>query len=250
MKLEYITPNWPVPKNIQCVTTTRSGGCSPQKYYSLNLGGHIKDDPKHVEENRNLIKKDLQLPSDPMWLDQVHGSSVLSLDENPSNNTADAAYTNKAGVVCAVLTADCLPVTFCDRAGVHIAIAHAGWRGLVNGVLENTLQSIPVANEKIMCWLGPAIGPKKFEVGEEVVEQFVTIDEMHKNAFFEQINKKYLADIYQLARNVLTKHNVQDVYSNDHCTFRERKKFYSYRRDGETGRMATLIWKNTDLYQA
>ena len=208
-----MTPNWSVPENIRCISTTRTGGYSQQEYSSLNLGDHVKDDQESVVKNRQLIKQDLQLPNEPVWLEQVHGSSVLSLGENmPTDFTADAAYTNEAGLVCAVLTADCLPVAFWDQAGEHIAVAHAGWRGLVNGVLENTLKTIPVENQKILCWMGPAIGPKKFEVGEDVVEQFLTIDEMHKNAFAEQNNKKYLADIYQLARNILIKHNVQNVY--------------------------------------
>jgi len=244
MNLEYITPNWPVPENIRCITTTRMGGYSQQEYSSLNLGDHVKDDVKNVEKNRQLIKQDLQLPDNPVWLEQVHGSSVLSLGrDTPIHINADAAYTNEASVVCAVLTADCLPVTFCDQVGEHIAVAHAGWRGLVNGVLENTLQAMPIANEKIMCWLGPAIGPRVFEVGDDVIDQFVAKDGMQKNAFVKQSNEKYLANIYQLAMNILTKHNVKNVYGGDHCTYSESDTFYSYRRDGETGRMATLIWR-------
>ncbi len=243
MNLEYVTPNWPAPKNICCVTTTRKGGCSQHEFKSLNLGSHVKDEKENVEKNRLLIKKDLQLYKDPVWLKQVHGSAVLSLKTNTSiNSEADAAYTNDVGVVCAVLTADCLPVVFCDQAGKHIAVAHAGWRGLVTGVLENTLQTIPVANQKLMCWFGPAIGPTKFEVGEEVFEQFITTDPSHSDAFVEQSNGKFLANIYQLARNILAKQNVKAIYGGDHCTYSESDKFYSYRRDGETGRMATLIW--------
>ena len=204
MKLEYIAPNWPAPENICCITTTRQGGCSPQEYHSLNLGGHVKDSVENVEKNRKLIKKDLRLPGDPRWLEQVHGATVLSLSNMPlADNTADVAYTNETGVICAVLTADCLPVTFCDQAGKHIAVAHAGWRGLVSGVIENTLQTMPVMNEKIMCWLGPAIGPNKFEVGEEVLEQFLALNETHQNSFVEQGKGKYLANIYQLAKNIL-----------------------------------------------
>lgn len=244
MSLEYIIPDWPVQRNIHCVTTTRTGGYSQQEYSSLNLGSHVKDNQESVKKNRHLIEQDLQLPNKPVWLEQVHGSSVVCLPEiTPFNNTADAAYTSEAGVVCAVLTADCLPVVFCDQAGEHIAVAHAGWRGLVNGVLENTLQAIPVENKKILCWLGPAIGPKVFEVGEEVVEQFVTRNEIHKNAFVKKSKEKYLANIYQLAKNTLTSHDVKSVYGGDHCTYSESDKFYSYRRDGETGRMATLIWQ-------
>ena len=244
MKLEYITPNWPAPRNIRCITTTRMGGHSKKEYASLNLGGHVQDDFNNVEKNRALVKEDLQLPNDPVWLEQVHGSKVLELGNTmPKNNTYDAAYTKEANIVCAVLTADCLPVAFCDQAGEHIAVAHAGWRGLVNGVLENTLQAMPVENNRIMCWLGPAIRPDKFEVGEEVLEQFVSIDKQNQNSFIEKSNGKYLANIYQLAKNILAKYNIQEVYGGEHCTFSESDTFYSYRRDGETGRMTTLIWK-------
>ena len=244
MSLDYIVPNWPAPKNIKCITTTRSGGHSNHEYHSLNLGGHVKDSNENVLRNRNSIKEDLKLPSEPIWLEQVHGSSVLSLAKNAvTDNVADAAYSNEVGIVCAVLTADCLPVAFCDTSGKHVAVAHAGWRGLLSGVLENTLQTMFVANEKIMCWLGPAIGPEKFEVGKEVFEQFVAKDAIHKNAFVKKSNEKYLANIYQLAKNILTLSNVESIYGGDHCTYMERDTFYSYRRDGETGRMATLIWR-------
>lgn len=244
MKLEFITPIWPAPKNIHCVTATRVGGYSHNEYDALNLGGHVQDDFNNVEKNRNLIKEELQLPNEPVWLEQIHGSKVLELGNSmPVNNIADAAYTRESSVVCAVLTADCLPVAFCDQAGKHIAVAHAGWRGLLNGVLENTLKTMPIANEEIICWLGPAIGPNKFEVGGEVLEKFTSVNEVHKNAFIEKCNGKYLADIYQLAKNILAKSNVIKVFGGEHCTYSESDTFYSYRRNGETGRMATLIWK-------
>ncbi|MEM7402093.1 MAG: peptidoglycan editing factor PgeF, partial [Pseudomonadota bacterium] len=159
-----------------------------------------------------------------------------------SNIIADASYTDKTGIVCAILTADCLPVVFCDQKGEYIAAAHAGWRGLANGVLDNTIQTLPVDNDELMCWLGPAIGPNMFEVGSEVVQQFIDKEKVHENAFNVKANNKYLADIYQLARNILLKHGVHQIYGGDHCTYSESDKFYSYRRDGETGRMATLIW--------
>jgi YfiH family protein len=245
MMLDYIVPNWPAPKNIKCVTTTRTGGYSKQEYHSLNLGSHVKDDKESVLQNRHLILEDLKLPSEPIWLEQVHGSFVLNLAENsPMDNVADAMYSNKVGDVCAVLTADCLPVAFCDLSGEHISVAHAGWRGLENGVLENTLHTMPVVNEKIICWLGPAIGPDSFEVGEEVFERFISKNKTHKNSFIKKNNRKYLANIYQLAKNILASHKVQGIYGSGYCTYNEYDRFYSYRRDGETGRMATLIWKD------
>ena len=243
MSLEFIYPDWPSPKNINCVTTTRGGGFSKNEYASFNLGGHVKDLTKLVNLNRQKLQQELQLPNEPVWLNQVHGKDVLELDDaTQSNITADASHTDMTGIVCAILTADCLPVVFCDQRGEHIAAAHAGWRGLVAGVLEKTLQAFPVVNEELMCWLGPAIGAEKFEVGSEVMQQFIDKDAMHENAFNAKASDKYLADIYQLARNILTKHGVRSISGGDHCTYSESEKFYSYRRDGETGRMATLIW--------
>ena len=226
------------------MTTTRLGGLSKNEYASFNLGGHVKDSLDFVSQNRKLLKQALELPSEPLWLNQVHGKHVLELHSaSELNVTADAAYTNEAGIVCAILTADCLPVIFCDQKSEYIAAAHAGWRGLANGVLENTLQTLPVDNDELMCWLGPAIGPENFEVGDDVVQRFTDKDAVHENAFRSKENDKYLADIYQLARNILEQYGVHRIYGGSHCTFRESEKFYSYRRDGETGRMATLIWK-------
>lgn len=244
MSLEYITPDWPASKNIRCKTTTRKGGFSRNIYKGLNLGLHVNDDAKHVQKNRQLLKGDLNLPNDPIWLNQVHGSQVIQLsDAIDKNLSADAVYTEEVGVICAVLTADCLPVVFCTQSGSYVAVAHAGWRGLLNGVLENTLRALPIDNAGIMCWLGPAIGPNIFEVGEEVYEQFVIKDSMHENSFQMQNNSKYLANIYQLAKNVLSSNGVKNVYGGEFCTHTQEDRFFSYRRDGQTGRMATLIWK-------
>ena len=244
MSLEYIAPDWPASKNIRCLTTTRKGGFSRNLYKGLNLGMRVNDDIKHVQENRQLLKHDLNLPNDPIWLDQVHGSQVIQLlDTKTKNLSADAAYTKEVGVICAVLTADCLPVVFCDQSGSYVALAHAGWRGLLNGVLENTLQALPVDNVDIMCWLGPAIGPNKFEVGEEVSEQFVAKDVAHENSFRVQSDSKYLANIYGLAKNILSSNGVKNIYGGEYCTYTQENSFFSYRRDGQTGRMATLIWK-------
>ena len=244
MPLDFIYPEWPVPKNVKCVATTRASGFSKNNYQSLNLGGHVKDSEEFVEKNRVLLRKELKLPSDPVWLNQIHGTDVIELNSTvAANNTADASYTSGSSIVCTILTADCLPVVFCDQKGEYIAATHAGWRGLVNGVLENTLKMLPVDNDELMCWFGPAIGPENFEVGSEVVQQFIGKDVLHENAFNAKANDNYFADIYQLARNILEQHGVHRIYGGSHCTYRESEKFYSYRRDGETGRMATLIWK-------
>ncbi len=245
MKPEYIVPVWPMPKNISCITTTRNFGYSKGSYKSLNLGMHVGDDERDVEKNRQLIKRGLQLPNEPIWLNQVHGSKVIyPSDSYDKTISADAAYTNKFGVVCAVLTADCLPVLFCDRSGEFIAAVHAGWRGLVSGVLENTLNILPANNADTMCWLGPAIGPNRFEVGSEVAEKFIEKLAMHENSFQAQESSKYLVDIYQIAKNILITRGVKDIYGGEFCTYTQEDKFYSYRREGQTGRMATLIWKS------
>lgn len=229
-----------------CVTTTRVGGFSEHPYESLNLGAHVGDNAGHVQKNRQHIVGALHLPSEPVWLDQRHSNEVIQLVSTTSANSfADAAYTNEIGVICAVLTADCLPVLFCDVTGEYVAIAHAGWRGVLNGVIENTLQALAKENTNIMCWLGPAIGPNKFEVGKEVLEQFVEKDTMHENAFQPYGNSKYLANIYQLAKNILTKNDVNQVYGGEYCTYSQKDRFFSYRRDGQTGRMATLIWRKS-----
>lgn len=244
MKLECITPDWSAPKNVGCIVTTRVGGCSVNAYQGLNLSMRVGDNEKHVQKNRQLIKQQLLLPSDPVWLNQVHSSDVLKLSSSISENpTVDAAYTNEVGIVCAVLTADCLPVLFCDREGECVAVAHAGWRGLAAGVLENTLHAMPVNTAQIICWLGPAIGPGKFEVGSEVQKAFIDKDAEHINAFQQTANGKFLADIYQLALNTLSALGVDVIYGGGYCTYTDKQRFFSYRRDGKTGRMATLIWK-------
>ena len=245
-KLDCITPAWSAPENITAITTTRIGGFSQPPYQSLNLGNDVGDDSRNVKDNRQHIIKTLRLRKQPAWLDQQHGSEVIRLTQTTlANPSADAGYTNEIDVVCAVLTADCLPVLFCDLQGRYVAAAHAGWRGLLHGVLENTLCALPASNEKIICWLGPAIGARKFVVGNEVVERFIERNAVHANAFQEISPTKYLANIYQLAKNVLTANNVNEIYSEECCTYSQKDRFFSYRRDGATGRMATLIWKNS-----
>ena len=210
-----------------CVTTTRAGGFSSGPYESLNLGAHVEDATEHVNKNRQRLIEALELPNEPMWLDQRHGNDVIQLTQTTSiNSLADAAYTNKVGVICAVLTADCLPLLLCDVTGEYVAVAHAGWRGVLNGVIENTVQALPGENPNIMCWLGPAIGPSKFEVGKEVVEQFFERDAIHENAFRTLGNSKYLANIYKLVKNILTKNGVNKIYGGEYCTYSQKNKFF------------------------
>ena len=241
---KLIVPQWPVPEGVAACSSTRIGGVSLPPYDSLNLGAHCGDNLQHVEENRRRMFAAGGLPSYPVWLEQVHGTAVLKLDGGPyESKRADASYCNVPGTVCAVMTADCLPVLFCNRAGTEVAAAHAGWRGLCEGVLEETVACFADSPESIMAWLGPAIGPDAFEVGPEVREAFMAEQSEAATAFVSSSNEgKWLADIYLLARLRLARAGVTAVYGGEYCTFSDGEQFYSYRRNGQTGRMASIIW--------
>ncbi|HMM46654.1 MAG TPA: peptidoglycan editing factor PgeF [Thiobacillaceae bacterium] len=219
--------------------TTRAGGVSRAPWASFNLGDHVGDDPAHVAANRARLRQ--LLPGEPAWLTQVHGDRVVEFGRG-ANLEADAAFSREKGQVCVVLTADCLPVLFCDRAGSVIAAAHAGWRGLAHGVLEATVAAMRVEPGEILAWMGAAIGPNAFEVGDEVREAFVGRHDEAAACFLPRASNKWLADIYQLARIRLAHAGVGAVHGGGRCTFDEPETFYSYRRDGITGRMASLIW--------
>jgi len=260
--MRFITPDWPAPAGVRAATTTRHGGVSQPPFDSLNLGGHVGDHAEHVAANRRTLVEMLALPSEPHWLSQVHGTTMVDLDSEPSGlPEADASTTRRANSVCAVLTADCLPVLFCDRAGTQVAAAHAGWRGLAAGVLEETVATFSASSEDLLVWMGPAIGPQAFEVGEEVRQAFCApghplcpqgghspcdVDSAAAEAFVavqsETNEKKWLADIYQLARQRLAAVGVNALYGGGRCTLTEADDYYSFRRDGKTGRMASLIW--------
>jgi len=240
--MKTIIPQWPAPKGVVACSSTRDGGVSLPPYDSLNLGAHCGDNRDSVETNRQRFYQAMNMPSPPVWLEQVHGKAVLNLDEAPfASKQADAAYTHSAGQVCAVMTADCLPVLFCNRAGNQVAAAHAGWRGLCAGVLEETVARFQDSPANILAWLGPAIGPQAFEVGPEVREAFIDKDKKAAQAF-RAFGKKYYADIYQLARQRLENLGVTQVYGGDRCTLTESNDFFSYRREKVTGRMASFIW--------
>lgn len=243
MTMELIYPQWKAPKNVHAATTTRMGGHSLPPFDTLNMAGHVGDEPLAVAANRQQVGEALLLPDTPHWLSQVHGTGVANLDlETSGMPEADASMTRKAGCVCAVLTADCLPVLFCDKAGSRVAAAHAGWRGLAAGVLEATVTSLDVPGEEVLAWMGPAIGPRSFEVGDEVYQAFVKQDSETASAFSLSKPGHWYADLYQLARFRLIKAGVTNVSGGGLCTFEDGKRFYSYRRDGKTGRMASLIW--------
>ena len=240
---EWITPDWPAPEGVRGLSTTRRGGFSQGCYSGFNLGMHVGDRPQHVTQNRRLLRETLQLPGEPCWLEQRHGTQVIRLPATPVGGLrADAAYTSARGVVCAVQTADCLPVLFCDCQASCVAVAHAGWRGLLDGVLENTVHALGVPASQLLCWLGPAIGPARFEISEALREQFVGKAPGLAPAFSLGRRGKCMADLYRIARNILAGEGVHAIYGGTHCTYTQREEFFSYRRDGTTGRMATLVW--------
>ncbi|WP_437609106.1 purine nucleoside phosphorylase YfiH [Erwinia sp. V71] len=239
---ELIIPDWPAPANVRACSTTRVGGFSHAPWDSLNLGAHVGDDAAAVQRNREQLISLAQLPSMPVWMEQVHGVEVLRLDGSvPSSLCADAAWSDRPGVVCSSMTADCLPVLFCSQDGKQVAAAHAGWRGLCTGVLEATLANFSCRADQIHVWLGPAIGPDAFEVGQDVWDAFVAQDAAAAQAF-KPAGTKYFADIWLLARQRLEKQGVRSISGGEHCTFTQNAQFFSYRRDGITGRMASLIW--------
>lgn len=247
----FILPDWPAPAGIRACSTVRDPGdfeedsLSQGVFSGLNLGAHVGDDTQQVHANRLWVSDALALPQPPVWLNQVHGTEVLNVLHAEQGQEADAAVAyvvNPGPGVCAVMTADCLPVLLCDMRGKAIAAVHAGWRGLLDGVLENTVSAMGDRPHMVMAWLGPAIGPKAFEVGVDVVEAFVDEQAGAAGCFTQVDEHHWLADIYALARLRLQMVGVRDIYGGDHCTYTEEEKFYSYRRDGQTGRMASFIW--------
>lgn len=236
----WIPANWPAPPGVQAGVTTRSGGVSEPPYASLNLAQHVGDEPTAVAENRAHLRRFLHLPDEPIWLNQVHGIQVCT--DVQTGTTADACVAHQAGQVCTVMTADCLPVLLCDRAGSVVGAAHAGWRGLAAGVIGETVQRMQVEPDRLMAWLGPAIGPRAFEVGDDVRSAFLTLADEYTRAFAAHGPGKWLMDIYAAARLQLAGLGIAQVYGGEYCTYYDPQRFYSYRRDKQTGRMASLIW--------
>ena len=241
--MELLIPDWPAPRHVQAFMTTRAGGVSTGSYAGLNLGDHTGDDPAAVAQNRARLRT--HLPAEPCWLTQVHGHAVCRADDPAASRRADAAVARLSKVVCAVLTADCLPVLLCDLGGSAVAAAHAGWRGLAGGVLEAAVAAMDAPPRELMAWLGAAIGPQAFQVGEEVRAAFVADLPTCAQAFVpDALPSKWRADIYQLARLHLARAGVTRVYGGGLCTVADAERFYSYRRDGVTGRMAAVIWRD------
>lgn len=240
--IDLIVPDWPVPDRVRAVSTLRTGGVSRPPFDSANLAAHVGDDARHVAENRTRLRSQAQLTTEPFWMNQVHGTRVVRAGSADAPPEADAAFALDSGPVCAVLTADCLPVLLASRDGDRVAAAHAGWRGLAVGVLEAAVRALEVSPARLVAWLGPAIEQEHFEVGDEVRAAFLAHDPAAAAPFVPHGKGKWLADLYALARQRLHRLGVESIHGGDRGTYRERAAFYSHRRDGRCGRMATLIW--------
>lgn len=240
-EIAWLSPDWPAAAKVRALTTFRGGGVSRGAYASLNLADHVGDDRESVAENRNRLARAANLPADPCWLKQIHGTMIIDAAAWKKDMSADAAYASASGYVLAVLTADCLPVLICDRNATWIAAIHAGWRGLATGVIEAAIGAFDGPRDQLLAWLGPAIGAGSFEVGSEVRDQFIAANPA-ASEFFRDYHDRWLADLYGLARQRLSHCGVSRVFGGGWCTFEDPTRFYSYRRDGRTGRMATLIW--------
>ncbi len=233
--------DWPVPAHVNAWVTERAGGVSKAAYSSLNLAAHVGDDPRHVAENRRRLRAELELPGEPQWLEQVHGNAIADLD-GAWSGAADGAVSTRAGTVCAVLTADCLPVLLTDKAGRRVSAAHAGWRGLARGVLAAAVAAMKTPARDLTVWLGPAIGAQEYEVGDDVRSAFIEVHSRFSAAFTPNERGRWQADLYRLARLHLTALGVTAIYGGGRCTFSAADRLFSHRREAPCGRMATLIW--------
>ncbi len=247
MTPSWIVPEWPAPSSVRALSTLRSGGASAAPYASLNLGDHVGDSAEAVAENRRCLAAAAGVPTEPSWLKQVHGTQVADLDAEDPSSPADASFARKPRRVCAILTADCLPVLLAADSGNLVAAAHAGWRGLAGGVIEALVQALPVPPVKLMAWLGPAIGPQHFEVGVEVREALVARDSGAEEAFTSNTRGRFMADLGKLARRRLEALGIHRIYGGGQCTFAAGDRFFSHRRDGVTGRQTTLIWLDPEV---
>ncbi len=247
MNLEWLTPQWPAPKAVRALSTLRGGGVSLPPYASLNLGAHVGDEAAAVLDNRRRLRIAAELPAEPAWLSQVHGARVLDLDAPGASGDgtlgpADAAVTRCPGRICAILAADCLPVLFAADSGEAVGAAHAGWRGLAGGVIEATVQALGVPPPTLLAWLGPAIGPRHFEIGPEVRDELLKGDAGAEAAFTANARGRFMADLGALARRRLVRLGIERTYGGGECTYSQSAKYFSHRRDGQTGRQASLIW--------
>ena len=242
---QVMEPDWPIPGHIKALSTTRLGGYSSAPYHAFNLAQHVGDNPCRVSANRRWLVTRYRLPSYPQWLQQVHSTKVVNTESHvTAPPLADGIMTSDFYQVCVVMTADCLPMLFCDDEGEQIAAVHAGWRGLANGIIEQTVKKFVAPAHRLTCWLGPAIGPTAFEVGKDVYNAFPNKEDQHQGfSRIETKTDKWFADLYVLARQRMSRLGLQDCFGGGFCTYSESERFFSFRREGATGRMATLIWK-------
>ncbi len=245
--VRLIQPQWPAPANVHAFSTTRGGGYSLGAWAGLNLADNCGDNSAHVQKNRHLLRQVTTLPGDPVWLRQIHGTTVInaageSADPGTEPPQADASFSTRPGIVCGILTADCLPVLFCEHHGRKVAAAHAGWRGLAVGVLEQTVLAMQVPAANLLAWLGPAIGPLAYEVGDDVRDNFIAADSRAEAAFSVSVNGRWMADLQALAAARLRHLGISNIHASNSCTYQNPEDFYSYRRDGTCGRMASCIW--------
>ena len=240
--IRLIEPQWAAPASVHALSTTRSGGHSQGPYTGFNLGAGCGDNPRHVAKNRWLLRTVAGLPSEPVWLRQIHGTRVVDAPSATTAPRADASISTEAGVICAILSADCLPVLLCDERGLQVAAAYAGWRGLAAGVLEATVTAMGTHPARLLAWLGPAIGPAAYEVGDEVRAPFIREVPGAQKAFQVSPNGRWLADLYALARLRLKRIGVTRITGGEYCTHSDPQDFFSYRRDAVCGRMASCIW--------
>jgi YfiH family protein len=239
--LECITADWPAPDHVRAFTTTRKCGVSDGSYASFNLASHVGDQLSAVNRNRERLRATFELPAEPCWLKQTHSNDVIDVSRF-DRTEADASWAASKGTVCAVLTADCLPVFFSNKNGSRVAIAHAGWRGLLNGVISATFTAMQIRPTDCLVWLGPSIGPDAFEVGGEVLQSFSDKNKATLPSFRQKDEEHWFCDMYQLARVELEQLGIKQVFGGGLCTYTDKENFYSFRRDGDTGRMASLIW--------
>ncbi len=243
-RLKVIPARWPAPQRVRAFTTTRAGGVSGGAFAELNLADHVGDDTQRVAENRRRLVRVGGLPGEPLWLTQVHGNRVVKATATAQNARADSSFVDRTGVVCAVLTADCMPVFLCDRLGNRVGIVHVGWRGLAAGVLENTLEQFAVARSEVLAWLGPAIGPRAFEIGADVITALYDGQPGFESCFTQaEQAQKWMANLYALACRRLRYAGIENCFCDESlCTFSQPDQFFSYRRDRDCGRMASVIW--------
>jgi len=238
-QLELIAPDWPAPPNVRAFATTRAGGVSKAPFDELNLGDHVSDDSAAVTKNRELLVDASGLPEQPLWLNQVHGNTVVEHASANAGTDADASWTAASGKVCAVMTADCLPLLLCNREGTRVAAVHAGWKGLEAGVIQNALEQF--SGSEVLAWFGPVISAPNYEIDQKIFDHFVQLAEGNEDAFEFSRPGHYFFNLKMLARLILMRAGVTEIFDSRLCTF-DDPRFYSYRRDGKTGRIATLIW--------